>query len=245
MPKNLPNSQRVEIEEVCIPRALLDYAPNLSGLSALWRPGRAAINTFPQETARAPSAIPLFTPFTRPDLSKKPWVPIEPGQERDVASWGNKIEGLKSTKPLNMQRFLYYRLRSLFAGDLERDCDKFGRLTGKIDLLGVVLHLAIAEPPFLAMEYDRVIRSRLASMDRERYRDCDKIDFSALLSTEQTEVTRQVVASPNSFLRARAPFPQRPGGDEFPRGGGTRQNNPCDSVPSISSAVFPKEGHPP
>ena len=178
IPKNGPNNQRVEIEEVCIPRVLREYAPNLSGLSVLWRPDQSTMNFFSQETARAASTVPPFTPYPVLDLSKKPWVPAEPGQEKAVAAWVNKMRGLESTQPLNMQSFIYYRIRSLFAGDLARAFDRFGGLIGQINLLGVILRLAIVESPFVAMEYDRAIQARLSSMARERYLDCDRVDFS-------------------------------------------------------------------
>ena len=141
--RNVSNNQRVEIEEICIPRVLKDYAPNLSGLSNLWRPDQAMVNVFTQEIARASSVIPPFTPYPHPDITQKPWVPNEPGQDRAVNSWVQKMKGLKSTQPLNMQCYVYYRIRSILAGDLARAYDKFGGITGQLNLLGIVLRLTI------------------------------------------------------------------------------------------------------
>ena len=74
-PKNAPGNQRIEIEEVCIRRVLLDYAPKLSGLSALRMPEQAMVNAFSDETDRDAGVTPPFIPYPRPDLTKKPRIP--------------------------------------------------------------------------------------------------------------------------------------------------------------------------
>ena len=75
--RNPAGNQRVEIEEVCIPRELSSYKPDLSGLSSLWRPDQAMVNISPNETAREADVIPAYVPYPNPDLAKKPWIPNE------------------------------------------------------------------------------------------------------------------------------------------------------------------------
>ena len=120
------------------------------------------------------------------------------------------MRGLKSGQMFNMQTFVYHRIRCIFAGDLAKAFDKFGGASGQWNLLGIVLRLAIAESPFVAMEYDRVIHQRLTALARDRYMGNNPgLNFSALLSNEQTEITRNIVAASATFLRNRPPPPHR------------------------------------
>ena len=75
--RNPTGNQKIEIEEVCIPREIQAYKPDLSGLSSLWRPDQAMVNFFSNETARAAAVVPAFVPYPNPDLTKKPWIPNE------------------------------------------------------------------------------------------------------------------------------------------------------------------------
>ena len=102
---------------------------------------------------------------------------------------------------------------------------------------------AIVESPFVAMEYDRVIHTRLASMARERYNDGDKTDFFSILSTEQTEITRGIITAANAFTRN-----QRPGDNNGPRYFGEESASRSDAAREKAPgppAVIPKEGFPP
>ena len=120
------------------------------------------------------------------------------------------MRGLKSGQPTNMQAFVYYRLRCILAGDLAKAWGKFGGLTAQLNFIGVVLRLAITESPFVAMEYGRVMQQRLAALARDRYMGNPGLNFMALLANEQTEVARNIVASPDAFLRNRSIIGLRP-----------------------------------
>ena len=112
------------------------------------------------------------------------------------------MRGLRFSQPLNAKRFPYYRMRTLLAGDLDLAYEKFGCITWKLNLLRIVLRLAIAESPFSAMEYDRVIHSRLANLARGRYHERDRIDCLSLLPAEQSAIARNIASTSNAYLRA-------------------------------------------
>ena len=60
------------------------------------------------------------------------------------------------------------------------------------------------------MEYGRVIHQRLSALARDRYMGSNPgLNFFALLSNEQTEVKRNIVAAPTAFLRNHPLPPQR------------------------------------
>ena len=120
------------------------------------------------------------------------------------------MKGLRSGQPLNMQSFVYYRLRCILAGDLAKSFVKFGGLVAQFNLLGIVLRLAITESPFVAMEYDRQIHQRVSTLARERYHDAGTVDYASILSIEQPEIVRAIVASTVGFQRPKQPPPQRP-----------------------------------
>ena len=63
-------NQEIEIEDVCIPREIRSYKPDLSDLSSLWRPDQAMVNISPNETARAAAVAPAYVPYPNPDLAK-------------------------------------------------------------------------------------------------------------------------------------------------------------------------------
>ena len=149
-----PN-QRVDIEEVCIPRVLGNYRPSLAGLSARWRPGQSMANYFSAETYRASCIAPAYVPYPVPDLTKRPWAPNDPEQDRALNSRQSKMRGLRIGHPLNMQSIVYFRARCILAGDLANAFDSFGGLVAQFNLLGAVLRLAIVESPYIAIEYDR------------------------------------------------------------------------------------------
>ena len=95
------------------------------------------------------------------------------------------------------------------------------------------------------MEYDRVIQTRLTAMARERYLDCDKIDFFSMLSTEQTEITRSIMATANAYTRNQRQGEfngnQQSGNDN---NGAIRSDAAREKAPG-PPAVIPKEGFPP
>ena len=112
------------------------------------------------------------------------------------------MRGLKSGQMFNMQTFVFHRIRCIFAGDLAKAFEKFGGSSGQWNLLGIVLRLAITESPYVAMEYDRVIHQRLSALARDRYMENNPgLNFFALLSNEQTDVTRNIVAASATYLR--------------------------------------------
>ena len=120
------------------------------------------------------------------------------------------MKGLRSGQPLNMQSFVYYRLRCILAGDLAKSFVKFGGLVAQFNLLGIVLRLSITESPFVAMEYDRQIHQRVSTLARERYHDAGTVDYASILSIEQPEIVRAIVASTVGFQRPKQPPPGPP-----------------------------------
>ena len=159
------------------------------------------------------------------------------------------MRGLRSGQPTNMQAFFYYRMRCVLAGDLAKEWGEFGGITGQLNLLGIALCLAIAESPFVAMEYGRVKHQRLAALARDRYMDNNPgLDFFAILSKGQTEVTRNIAASSNAFLRYRHPAgPRAPNDTAPPRGSNDAakpKNVPTGEQPPPVSEVKGKYGPP-
>lgn len=164
------------------------------------------------------------------------------------------MRGLRSGHPLNMQCFVYYRTRSIPPGALSRAYEKIGGITGQLNLLGIVLRRAIVESPFAAMEYGRVIHIRFANMARERYREGAKFDFLAPLSTEQTEVARNIATASNAYVRAKAlsvpPLKRRFDADRVDNGrvegtdlGQASAVAPAPGVlPKVTGAPPPKNG---
>ena len=77
-------------------------------------------------------------------------------------------------------------------------------------------------------------------MAQERYRDRGKVNSTALLSIDQTDVSRNVAPSPNANLRQQAPAPKRTGDDVPLRGDAN-----WDSTSNPNYATLPKGGNPP
>ena len=146
-----------------------------------------------------------------------------------------KMKGLRSGQPLNMQSFIYYRLRCIFAGDLAKAFAKFGGIAAQFNLLGIVLRLAITVSPFVAMEYDRLIRPRVSALARERYHDASTVDYAATLSHEQPEIARAIVASTIGFQdqRPKQPPPINRAPTNAPEAG--FPVTPGNSIPAISN----------
>ena len=74
MKRNPTGNQRIEIEEVCIPRELKAYEPGLSGLSSLWHPDQAMVGVFTNEIACAAAVVLDFAPYPAPDFPKEHWM---------------------------------------------------------------------------------------------------------------------------------------------------------------------------
>ena len=151
---------------------------------------------------------------------------------------------------MNTQAFVYYRMRCVLAGDIAKAWGKFGGLSGQLNLLGIALRLAITESPFVAMEYGRVTHQRLAAHARHRYMgNIPGLDFFTLIPNEQTDVTRNIAASPDAFFRNRPhPNGSRPNNDSAPPRGSNESAIPKNAVtgdqPPPVSEVKGKYGRP-
>ena len=206
-PKNMSGAAKIDIEEVCIPRELRTYKFDLALLSSIWRPVQAMVNLVTSELTRASSTVPAYRAYVIPDLSKRPWVPLVPEHERSMANWSHKMKGLRSGQPMNMQSFIFYRIRFIIAADLAGAFRHFGGVVAQWNLLGIVLNLAIIESPFIDMEYDRLIHVRVANLASEHYGESDtSINYFSILSHEQSEIRRSIVNESNGYLRHKGGF---------------------------------------
>ena len=96
-----------------------------------------------------------------------------------------------SPQKLGIQQFLIYKIRFILAGVCCRAFEKFGGICSQINNSGALLNIATADNPLVAMRYDSALGRRLAEYARGRTPD---VDFEALLSNEQYELKRSILA---------------------------------------------------
>ena len=135
----------------------------------MWRPEQAMGNFATSEMAKASPTAAAYRAYIVPELSKRPWIPQNPDRERSITAWNNKMRGLRSGQPMNMQSSIFYRIRFIADADLEVVSPHFGGVVAQWDLIGAVLNLAIIDSPFADMEYDRLLHIRVAGIARERF----------------------------------------------------------------------------
>ena len=104
-----------------------------------------------------------------------------------------------------------------------------GGLVTQLNLLGAVLRLAIAESPYIAMEYDRLIHQRVSNMARERYRDIGAVDYASILSTEQPDILRSILTAVTASNRPKQPPPLK----TFPGNANASGAAPESGVPEV------------
>ena len=101
------------------------------------------------------------------------------------------------------------------------------------------------------MEYGRPIHTRLATVDRGRFRDCDEMDFFAILSTDRAGITWDIIASPDAFARNQRPgennASRQPGNDDANASRSDAVLGEAPAIPPIGipPVNIPKEGSPP
>ena len=174
---------------MCISRVLRDCALSLSGISSAGRPYQAKINATP-EKQRSEIRRPPLTRYAHPDSAKKQRPPNGSGRERAVRRGKLKFGDFKAPiRPKCCFSYTARRARPPFGGDRSGLREIRRRYRGG-NLLRIVRRMAILRPPFAAMEYGRVIRSRSAHMARGRYRGWKKLTPLAFIYRDSRDTPK-------------------------------------------------------
>lgn len=127
-------------------------------------------------------------PSTGPISSEIERACKDPGQERDLSSFQNMMRRIKSARPLNIQSFVYFRMRCILTGGPSKDFENFGGGVAQPNLLGIWIRLAIKGSPFVATEYGRLINRRGAALSRGIYNGAGTLGYTSPQSTDQAEI---------------------------------------------------------
>ena len=170
-----------------------------------------------QELANASNSNPVCAPYIRVDYSKLHWIPSIIEHEGALHSSKSKMRQYKSLRPLLVQQYVLYRLRFITSASL---CKAFGNFGGNISqfiALSIIMQVAIADNPNVAMLYDGELRARLARYARER---TTYVDYFQMLSALQVDILRMIPQKHARSMSAKAPPPVKKGGKNEENGAG-------------------------
>ena len=186
--------EEIKFTDVDIDRVLATYRPSLSTLSNRTIPNREMVNFISQELARGQAKIPAYAPYVVPELNKPPWAQQTQDHLSANENWKKfSRQAKRSTLPqeLSIQAWLLYSIRYVIAADFCAAFVSFGGIGPQINHIGVVLSLSIAENAHVAINYDRVAKSKL--QEEARLRNPDAQEFARILSSEQIEYKNQSI----------------------------------------------------
>ena len=210
-PQTEQADDKVRFTEVDIPRALINLAPSLAGLTGLFRPDQLQVNWVAKELAKGLAKIPPFTPYLVPKLSSAPRVPDMTERRSSIEKWCSHSKQAKRRllpQELPVQAWILYHFRFLMAAECCGAFRLFGGLSAQFNLFSIVLNLCVAENVNLGLSYFRILSARLEEFARMRV--IAPGEFSSLLNTEQLDVKEQARREMALSLRGnpvRAPRP--------------------------------------
>ena len=181
--------RETKFEEIVIPQVMKRWNAEFKKLSGYVIPEQDMANVFPKEFAEAAKKDPPYVPFVVPKLHERPWMVPLGSHERAAKFWkeSNSHKSKDHVQQINLQAWLLYMLRFIFAGDLTDSWGSFGGIQAQFSHLSIVLHLAVVETATFAIAYDHELRQKLQRMARKRD---STADFAKLLSEENEEIKR-------------------------------------------------------
>ena len=181
--------------ECCIPRLLPDFSANLSGLASGLVPNQPMVNDISRQLAEGELCHPAYTAFPTAHLQDEPWKPDLSTHDRAAEDWKKRMTGLRSSQSISFQAYVLYSLRFIFSAHMVSAWEPFGGISAQLNALAVMLNISVVEHGGIAIDYDIAIRKHCAALARQRRSD---IDYAHLLSHENPEIRKQVLANRSS-----------------------------------------------
>ena len=188
------DKRETKFEEIVTPQVMKRWSADFKRLSGFVAPEQDMANVFSKEFAEAAKKDPPYIPFVVPKLHERPWMVPLGSHERAAKFWkeSNSHKAKDHVQQVNLQSWLLYLLRFIFAGDLTDSWGSFGGLQAQFSHLSIVLHLAVVETAAFAIAYDMELRTKIQRMARKRD---STADFAKLLSEENEEIKRYLKES--------------------------------------------------
>ena len=177
--------------ECCIPRLLPEFSAHLAGLNSGLVPNQPMVNDISRQLADGELCHPSYTAFPTAHLQDDPWKPDLSTHDRAAEDWKKRMTGLRSSQFISFQAYILYSLRFILAAHMVSAWEPFGGISAQLNALAVTLNISVVENSGIAIDYDIAIRKHCAALARQRRSD---IDFAHLLSQEQPEIKKQVIA---------------------------------------------------
>ena len=176
------------------------FSANLTGLSPLLAPDQAMVNDISRQLNEGETCTPHYTPFVLAQLHQEPWRSPLPAHDKVVDDWSDRMKSLRSIQPLPFQAYLFYQLRFIMAAHLCSAWETFGGISAQLNAISVMLNLSVVENSGFAVAYDLLMRKHIAHLARQRRVD---VDFNLLLSKENEDIKKQVVAQRTGALKSK------------------------------------------
>ena len=149
------------------------------------------INEIPRLIAGGELCRPSYIAFPVAQLQEEPWKPKLPTHDRPDDDWGKRTTGSAHLQLFPTQAYILYSLRFIFSAHMVLAWEPFGGIPDQFNALASDLNLSIVENSGGDIEYDLAIRKQCADLARRRR---SSIDFDRLLSQEQAEIKKHVIA---------------------------------------------------
>ena len=186
------SEKNIRFTELDIPQDLATFRPNLSTLSASFRPEQEMENWANRQRAISPIKDQPFVPYLIPNLAEAPWLPPTTDRSSARTSWvafSKQARWPASPQEISIQFFSLYQIRFLFAGVLCKAFDSFGGLALQLTHLSTVINLSIADSVGVALAYRRLVATKL--QEKARQRSAKLSDFAELLRAGDFDLKEQ------------------------------------------------------
>ena len=178
-------------EELHIPTLMAKLTGDLSSLSPLIAPDQAIVNEITRQLQEGDSCVPRFKPFVLAQLHLEPFRSPSHIHDNITTDWADRMKSMRSAQPLPFQAYLLFQNRFIMAGQLCSAWEHFGGFAAQMNAQAVMLTIAVTDNVGVAIAYDMQIRKHIAHLARQRHTD---VDFAHLLSKENEDIKRQVLA---------------------------------------------------
>ena len=127
------------------------------------------------------------------------------------------MKSLRPLHPIPLHAYLLYQIRFILAGNLCSAWERFGGLVDQMNALGLALNISATANAGISIAYDMLMRKHIAQLERHRQMD---VDFAQLLSKENGNIKKQVIAQRTTKTHTDKEDPKKKGKFE-----GKGQNN--------------------